>query len=235
MGWKNWDWMSMTAMSMSWSCSCSQNLCNNLVTVKVTSPNSSSLTTGHADLSWGCSGSFLHSLWSPTVITAFRFLWMCLCSCVVTHIPMGKQVFIFVGYIFGQFNFWTTSPQLRKPLQRMGQDSIAVGQGEGETATASTCIGLSFNKSVHWTKNLQCKLPFSLRTGWVKFVNHPVYNLVLSRPIKSFMLKGIHLEEFLHLLRVQQSFVSQLNRKEGKNFFNMLIKLAIFIRTAREI
>lgn len=58
---------------------------------------------------------------------------------------------------------------------------------------------------------------------------------------KSFMLKGIRLEEFLHLLKVQQFFVSQLNRKEGKNFFNMLIKLAICamvntcIMTAREI
>lgn len=58
---------------------------------------------------------------------------------------------------------------------------------------------------------------------------------------KSFRLKGKHLEEFLHLLRVQQFFVSQLNRKEGKNFFNMLIKLVICamldicIRTAREI
>lgn len=58
---------------------------------------------------------------------------------------------------------------------------------------------------------------------------------------KYFMLKGIHLEVFLQLLRIQQFFVSKLNRKEGKNFFNMLLQLVvcamidICIMTAKEI
>lgn len=58
---------------------------------------------------------------------------------------------------------------------------------------------------------------------------------------KTFYVKGMQSEEFLYLLRVQQFFVSKLNRKEGKNFSNKLIKLAIWgmvdicIVTAREI
>lgn len=59
--------------------------------------------------------------------------------------------------------------------------------------------------------------------------------------LKKIFYVRMNTEEFLYLLKVRQFFVSQLNGKEGKNFFNMLIKFAICamvdicIRTAREI
>lgn len=58
----------------------------------------------------------------------------------------------------------------------MGQDSIAVGQGEGETVAASTHIGLSA-VDLHTEVNIifNAKYNSHYSTGCVKTWNHPKY------------------------------------------------------------